>query len=233
MFKVYFFDEVTSTMDIIKSYPVNSVIIAKKQTRGRGKQDRVWISDESENLYMSLSVSIDDNRSNYTNFVFLTTVAMTRTLEKLVQKKLDIKIKWPNDILVNDKKVCGILMEADSQKDILVIGIGLNIDSYPESTEAILFNATSLLAEGFPIKRDTIVDKFLEMFELYINNLNTYGFGTIREEWLKYSYNLGKKIVVRANSTEITGIFEDLDPSGSLVLGGDSGKIFIDSGDVF
>jgi BirA family biotin operon repressor/biotin-[acetyl-CoA-carboxylase] ligase len=233
MFKVYYFNEVTSTMDVIKLYPINSVIVAKKQNSGRGKQNRTWISNESENLYMSLSLGLDSSRNGHASFVFLTALALVKTLEKLAQDKLDIKIKWPNDILINSKKVCGILVEVDSQKNLIIIGIGLNIDSYPELVDNILFKATSLAAEGFLVKRDIVVDEFLRVFRSYTNSLSTYGFSGIREEWLKYAYNFGKTIAVKTNSTQITGIFEDLDLTGSLVLSRDREKIYISSGDVF
>ncbi|MDR2777996.1 MAG: biotin--[acetyl-CoA-carboxylase] ligase [Rickettsiales bacterium] len=233
MFKIYFFNEVTSTMDLIKSYPVNTAIIAKKQTKGRGKQNRVWVSDESENLYMSLSIDVDKRMDNYANFIFLTTLAMVKTIEKLTDERINIKIKWPNDILVNNKKVCGILMEIDQQNNILIIGIGLNIDKHPELAGNALFRATNLEAEGLLVKKDAIVSEFLKNFEFYTEKFDAHSFISIRDEWLTYAYNLGKTIKVKIDSDEMSGIFDGIDLDGSLILDKNDEKFYISSGDIF
>jgi BirA family biotin operon repressor/biotin-[acetyl-CoA-carboxylase] ligase len=220
-------------MDLIKSYPVNTAIIAKKQTKGRGKQNRVWVSDESENLYMSLSIDVDKRMDNYANFIFLTTLAMVKTIEKLTDERINIKIKWPNDILVNNKKVCGILMEIDQQNNILIIGIGLNIDKHPELAGNALFRATNLEAEGLLVKKDAIVSEFLKNFEFYTEKFDAHSFISIRDEWLTYAYNLGKTIKVKIDSDEMSGIFDGIDLDGSLILDKNDEKFYISSGDIF
>ncbi|MDR2077840.1 MAG: biotin--[acetyl-CoA-carboxylase] ligase [Rickettsiales bacterium] len=234
MFKIYSFKEVSSTMDAVKSFPVNTILVAKSQTDGRGKQNSVWVSDESENLYMSISMNPNSVPGNYSNFVFLISLVVVKTLKGLIKTDFDIKIKWPNDILVNGRKVCGILLELDKQKNSLIIGVGLNIDKHPEFLKNSKFKATDLKSEGFLVTRDAVVREFERTLTLYMARIFYVGFYMVREEWLKYAYNLGKTITVKINdSTEITGIFEGLDTTGELILNKDGERFYIDTGDVF
>lgn len=137
--KIVNLKEVDSTMNVIKNYDFDTLLVAEKQTLGRGKGERNWISEESNNIYMSLMINTNKSSLNYFNYSFLSAVSVLKTVETLANKDVDLKVKWPNDVLLNNKKFCGILLEKDGDK--LVIGIGINVDSYPDG---VLFNATSL-----------------------------------------------------------------------------------------
>jgi BirA family biotin operon repressor/biotin-[acetyl-CoA-carboxylase] ligase len=220
-------------MDVIKNYPPNSIIIADEQTRGRGKQDRKWFSEKSSNLYMSLAIEASDGQINYSNYSFLTAIAMVRTVEELTGGKMEMKTKWPNDILANGKKIGGILLERDLQRSLLVIGIGLNLDRHPEMPETMMFEPTDLKREGFSLGREEVLAKFLEYFDFYCQKLESQGFSPIRNDWLGYAYGFGKKIAVKVNSSVIEGIFEDLDRDGTLLLVTETGRMSISSADIF
>jgi BirA family biotin operon repressor/biotin-[acetyl-CoA-carboxylase] ligase len=220
-------------MDVIRNYPPNTVIIADEQIAGRGKQDRKWFSERSNNLYMSLSIEATNDRVNYSNYSFLISIAMIRAIEELVKKPPILKTKWPNDILVNNKKVGGILLEMDWQKHLLVIGIGLNLNRHPNRSETTLFEPSDLSSEGYILSRQDIIDQFLKYFGTYSQILEEQGFEPIRNIWLGYAYNLGKEITVKVNSLITNGIFENMDQDGSLVLVTENGKVYIKSADIF
>lgn len=241
MFNVIKIEETTSTMDYIKNCDINTVVVANKQTSGRGKGDRLWISQKSNNLYMSIKMDSSNKSINYSNYCFLSAVAMVESIKELVDKNnnkkdtdVNIKIKWPNDILLNDKKICGILLENDIQTQMLIIGIGLNIDYSPNIDDKnMIFRPTDLKKEGIVVNKDELIDVFLKYFDIYSNDIQIYGFKNVRQILLKYAYNLHKKITVKNNNVEFSGIFHDIDENGTLILHDEGRIIKISSGDVF
>lgn len=233
MFNIINLKEVTSTMDVIKNYPVNTIVVADRQTKGRGKNDREWISNESENLYISLSVESKNKNVNYSYYTFLSSVVVIEAIKSLITEDINIKSKWPNDVLVNGKKFCGILLERDLQRNFIVIGIGINVNSHPELIDKMLFKPTNLLEEGISIKKEEILEKFVNIFEEYSNRLLNEGFEWLRKEWLKYAYNLGKEINVKLKDLQVNGIFEDIDKDGTLLIMTEAGIAKILSGDIF
>ncbi len=222
---------VSSTMDEVKNYVNNTLLFADMQTAGRGKGDRVWVSEENLNLYMSLVINATEPDINYSNFSFLSSVCVVESLNNFTEN-LNVQTKWPNDVLINQKKVSGILLEFDLNKGILVIGIGVNLFSYPENA---MFTATSVKNEGFSIERMKFINFFLERFDYYLNDLKNNGFKKIHDAWLKNSYNYKKKIIVKNDKYDnISGVFEEFDLNGTLFLKEEGGNIMkIVSGDIF
>lgn len=226
--KIVNVEKVDSTMDAVKNYDFNTLLIADEQTRGRGKENRTWISNKSNNLYLGILIKADNNKINYFNYTFLSAISVIKSVEFLSKQKHNLKVKWPNDVLLNNKKFCGILLEKDGEK--LVIGIGINVDYYPENTN---FPATSLKNEGCIINKEDLVDEFSKNFEILSKELLTSGFNNIRKTWLDYAYNLNKKITV-SNRDNLEGVFKDLSEDGTLILETDDNKIHrISSGDIF
>lgn len=229
MFNIIKIEETTTVMDYIKQFTTNTVVITNKQTQGRGKGNRSWISQKSNNLYMAISIDSSNKNINYFNYCFISAITMIESLKELINEEIDIKIKWPNDILLNNKKICGILLENDLQKHVLIIGIGVNIDSSPIFNDKILFPPTDIKKEGFVVNKDELINMFLKKFkEFDANDCNL-----IKNKLIKYFYNFGKEIIVKNNNEEISGIFKNIDNDGSLILdcGGIEKKFF--SGDVF
>jgi BirA family biotin operon repressor/biotin-[acetyl-CoA-carboxylase] ligase len=209
-------------MDVIKEYLPNTLIIANSQTKGRGKSDRKWISEKSNNIFMALKIKAENVGYNYSGYSFLSSYAMLKTLKDIVHGEVDLKVKWPNDILINNKKFCGVLLEKD--KDSLVIGIGVNVDKTPVIKNST-FQPTSLKDEGFLLNKNEIIIKFSENFEDLSKDMLENGFNVIRKLWLKYSYNFEKEITVDDGEKKIKGIFKDLDMDGVLVLEKDNKEI--------
>jgi BirA family biotin operon repressor/biotin-[acetyl-CoA-carboxylase] ligase len=216
-YSIYEFDEVDSTMNKVKEFIDNSVVIAKRQLNGRGKGDRVWNSESNDNLYFSILLKTT-KKNDYSQVSFVASVALRYCIENSVSK-------WPNDILLNNKKCCGLLLEFD--KNMLIIGIGINIAHYPDINTN--FSATSLKQENIIIDRYTILKNFLEHFDFLYNEWQMQGFSNIRKKWLEKCYNYKKTIKV--NNKE--GIFLDISNDGSLLLQTNKEIIEIKSGDVF
>lgn len=160
----------------------------------------------------------------------LTAVAAVKALQVLTDKKFSIK--WPNDIMLDGKKVCGILAEmaltADGSIEYAVVGIGININMSSEDFGAQLeATATSLyLATGIEYEHEQVLKALLDEFDLLYSHWHCCGFALIRQDWLDYSCTLGHKVTVRDNDTEIySGVAEDMDDYGSLLVRNAAGKI--------
>ena len=223
MFNIINLVKVETLMDEIRKYPSNTILTALEQTKGRGKNNRVWESKQSNNLYFTLSI----NSCKFDNYYsFLTGLAILKVLENFNIKNL--KLKWPNDILLNDKKFCGILLEKND--NLLYIGVGINIDYYPDNVN---FKATSLKEEGYMVEKNKLLNNFIEKFTELSQNLNNFGFKIIKNDWLKYAYNLNKNIKIKLNDTEYFGIFKGIDDDGAILLKNNENFIKFYSADVF
>lgn len=226
------YDIVDSTMILAKKFPENTIVIARKQKSGRGKGDRVWESEDNNNLYFSMNVKSDKKKLDYSQLSFLASVAMRQAISAIQTSqpsniRASIVSKWPNDILINEKKACGILLEMDCANQMLIIGVGVNIDAFPSGT---LFKATSLKQEGIITDRYSLLKEFLNNFNFLLKEWIEVGFSSIRDKWISACYRLNQEIEVDCQR----GIFRDLDKNGTLILELENGKkIMVKSGDVF
>lgn len=219
------FDCVDSTMNVVKNFSANTIVVAQSQSNGKGKSDRVWSSENNGNLYFSVLLNASDDKLNYSQLSFLSGLAMREAIASFDIKN-SILLKWPNDILINEKKCCGILLEFDLLSKKLVIGIGVNIKTYPINT---MFNATALSNESIDVERYNLLKEFLNNFNRLFDEWKKYGFSVIREKWLKNCYKLNQKIKVN----EVEGIFKDLDKDGTLILETKDKILYVKSGDIF
>lgn len=196
----------------------NHIIIAKKQTSGRGRFERVWESP-SGNLYFSLVLRPKVAFKNIYQLSFLSVVALRLALEKIAKNQtLQIKNKWPNDLLIAEKKVAGILVEGRNIKeetDFVVIGIGINLVSNPKN---VMFPAANLKEFGLEIKSLDLLKKFLDEFEKIYQDWLIFGFIKTRNLWLQRAYKLNEKISLKDDEKEISGIFKNIDETGNLIL---------------
>lgn len=218
MINIFYIDKVDTTMKEIRKYPSKSLIVANEQTNGRGKDDRIWQSAKSNNIYASLSLETKNANINYSNYTFLTSLAVIKTVIKLTDNYKHLNCKWPNDVLINNKKFCGILLERDIHNNTLIIGFGVNMDYHPDIIDRVAFEPTDLQTEGFNIDRKQFINDFVEIFSLLDEELQNNGFKNIRNEWLCLAYNFEKEITVKIKDKEFKGIFKDLDMDGTLIL---------------
>lgn len=218
-----------------------AVVWAKRQTNGRGRMGRLWVSPEG-NLYCSILLSPECDTATAAQLAFVTAVAVVETLTPIIHDGSELTCKWPNDILLDGKKIGGILLESFETADItptqnrmvrwVVIGIGINIDSCPENTD---IPATYLKAAGVEIISAKIVlSRFIHHFITEYDIWAKRGFAPIRRKWLEHAFRKGKTIQVRLPKETHSGIFEGIDTSGHLLLKSPKGKrMAISAGDVF
>lgn len=194
----------------------HEIILADMQTGGKGRESRSWSSPQG-NLYFSLVLQPKVELAKIPQISFLAITALRLTVQSLVSDK-KVENKWPNDLLINEKKVAGLLLESDFSQngcEFVIVGIGLNVESNPDQT---IFPASNLKNCGVEISPEIVLKKFLDEFENLYQNWLSFGFEGIRKLWLQSAFRLHQQIKVKNNSEEISGIFCDLDVEGNLVL---------------
>jgi len=202
-------------------------IMARAQTKGRGRRGREWIS-EPGNLFATLLVAESGARA--AELGFAASLAVGDVVEDFA-RTARVSLKWPNDVLLDGAKVAGILQET-LPRDLLAIGIGVNLSHHPYATE---FPAISLKsAVGNAPEPDAALAKLARSMAAWYETWRSSGFAPLREAWLKRAEGLGKGLRARLAHDEIDGVFETLDQDGALMLRrADRTLMRITAGDVF
>lgn len=239
-FSLTAYDEVDSTSIQAKRLaeegaPSGQLVIAKSQNSGVGRRGRAWTSPEG-NMYASLMIRPNCSSAEAAKLSFLVAVALYQSIRKILPGSVPASLKWPNDVLVDGKKIAGILLESkscpDGALDWLVIGTGVNISDYPQVTEGLPATALGLYGAE-PKPTDLIAsycENFLHYYQIWVKN----GFAPIRDEWLKYAGGVGNEVVARLPNKELHGIFTGLDEEGALILKQSNGEVkYISAGEVF
>ncbi|MDQ6703393.1 MAG: biotin--[acetyl-CoA-carboxylase] ligase [Pseudomonadota bacterium] len=209
-------------------------VVADTQTGGRGRNGRVWSSPKG-NLYASLLLIDPAPPRRAAELGFVAGVATAHALREILCGDRRLAIKWPNDILHDGAKLCGILLESASLPDgrfACVAGVGVNCHSHPENTP---YKATGLAAiSGQPIAPEKV---FARLSATMAHWLDVWaagaGFESIRAEWLSLAAGLGAWISVARPSQTIEGTFQTIDATGRLILEQASGQVAVEAGDVF
>jgi BirA family biotin operon repressor/biotin-[acetyl-CoA-carboxylase] ligase len=223
-FTIHQFDCLDSTNDLAKNLANNwqifdrEIIIANQQNKGRGRMNRQWVSPQG-NLYFSLVLQPKIAIEKIPQMSMVAIAILNLAIQKIAKNfQLKIENKWPNDLLINNKKVAGILLESinyNNNCEYLIIGIGVNINSFPPE----LSNIADKLQNYFPtITAEEMLNKFLDEFEILYHNWQDFGFKNIRQLWRQNAYNLNQEITVKPNNNETHGIFKDIDDEGNLLL---------------
>lgn len=212
------FNSLESTNLTARSCPVGTVIMAETQTGGRGRYGRVWQSPKG-NLYVSFVFPADKKTERYLSF--LTGLALAESLPEF-----SVRLKWPNDVLLDGKKVAGILLE--SMEDKIIVGIGVNLISHP--TKNMLYPTADLGGRLAPM---ALVQRLMIQYEALFAVLDKKGFKKIRARWLDLSVGLGETISVHLPTQELIGIFKGISDEGALLLKTGSKVHSITAGDVF
>ena len=228
------YEEVSSTNDIAYQLSKNiqpkqkTVVTAQKQTKGRGRRGRDWISLEG-NLFMSMLFPCSLQESGA--MPLMTSLAILNTVLRL-SPQAQIKLKWPNDVLLNNCKLSGILLER-GEKDSLIIGVGINIKKNPDPA-AMLYPTTCLMANGINCNRIQFLKLFLDEFDKIHEQYTLAGMPMIASLWLKHAKGINSPVVVHTPKGEERGLFKGLNLDGMMQLETSDGKIkIISAGDVF
>lgn len=216
-----------STNDIAKkndSLPHGTLVTADTQTAGKGRLGRQWESKNGDGIYMSLLLKPNPVPENVWQITLIAAIAVCRALGG------DAKIKWPNDIVLGSRKVCGILTELSENKIICGIGINVNTKSFDKTLSD---KATSLFIQTQKKhKREPIIADILGYFEPMYKDFITGGFVPFAEEYRRLCVNIGRTSRVIYDNREIIGTVRSVTDDGKLVLEAGTEKILIDSGEV-
>jgi BirA family biotin operon repressor/biotin-[acetyl-CoA-carboxylase] ligase len=227
--KIFYFEAVSSTMDIamelgLKGLPEGTLVLTETQTKGRGRLGRSWFSPKYKGVYLSLILK---PRILPTQTPILTLLAAVSICEAIRENIfLDVRIKWPNDILIHNKKLGGILTELSAEMDrvrFVVVGIGLNVNS---ERKTLPEGATSLREQKKEeINRVELLQEILRRMEANYLFFQKKGPRDIIERWRSYNITLGKRVKVVCQKEHVEGQAMDIDIDGGLLLRKDSGVV--------
>jgi len=220
MFQIEYYDSIGSTMDVAREGLVHGrVVQAGQQSGGRGRRGNKWVSPKG-NLYQSIVLKPSLPKHVWGQLTFVISVALGQAIENHVDV---YNLKWPNDVLVHEKKLAGILIEIID--DFVIIGTGVNVDHAPDNR--------AKMHDFWDISVNDFRDVFLSEIEKYFMMWEAEGFASIRELWMQKAYKLGEEIQARLPDAIYEGVFEGLDDQGILLLREKDGSLKqINSGEI-
>jgi BirA family biotin operon repressor/biotin-[acetyl-CoA-carboxylase] ligase len=225
--KIYSYKETASTNDIacnlaLQGEKEGSVVIAEAQSAGRGRLGRKWISPKSKGAYFSVILRPDILPREVATITLFAALSVAKAIREMTN--LPAFIKWPNDILINSQKVCGILTEMNAETDkinFVIIGIGININT---KKEILPKGATSILEEsGREVSRLELVRSIIRDLDKYYRIFNKGNIDEIIREYKELSGFLGTRVQATYHDAKIEGYAIDVDREGALILRMDSG----------
>lgn len=234
------FETIDSTNEEAKRLAANggshgAVIWAKEQTKGKGRAGRDWECLPG-NLFVTMLLQPGCDITLIPQLTYVASLAALHTIQDVLPEDAEVTLKWPNDILINGKKVAGILLESfmvprDEQRWVAV-GLGMNIEDSPKH---VPFPATSLKEEGVEIISAKIVlSRYVHCFVEVYNQWSRKGFSAIRRQWNNAAWSLGGRVRISLPHEEVEGTFKHIDLDGGLVIQiTPTKKRIIHAGDMF
>lgn len=238
--EVLFFDTIDSTNTKAqelaeKGYPSGTLVVADKQESGKGRRGRSWVSPSGTGIFMTLMIKPDINPNNASMLTLVAALAVAKAITSVTGE--EAMIKWPNDIVVNGKKVCGILTEMNAQFDYInhiVVGIGINVhnESFPEEISQM---ASSLMIEagGKRFHRAQIIAETMSYFEQYYDTfLKTQDLSALVREYDELLVNRNKSVRVLDPKEPFDGKAMGITPKGELIVDTWESRKLVSSGEV-
>ena len=227
--RVYYFEEIDSTQNFAQNIAADkkengTIIIAEKQTSGRGRLDRKWTSPKG-GIWFSLIIHPKFDVSSSTLIPILSAVALSKSIKSVLD--IETEVKWPNDITMNGKKVAGVLVDASFQTnsiDYLILGIGINFDIDAKKLEKRLtktpnfYGIDSLRGKEDKTPPKKLLKEFLLQFEKNLFQLDKGEKSKIIKEWTKRAAGIGEKITINTSNGKISGISQGIDNDGALKI---------------
>ena len=238
--EILYFDSIDSTNTKAqelaeKGYPSGTLVVADKQVAGKGRRGRNWESPSGCGIFMTLMLKPDINPNNASMLTLVSALAVAKALADITGK--DAKIKWPNDIVIDGRKVCGILTEMSAQFDYInniVIGIGINVNnsSFPEEISATA-SSLRLLSGGKKYRRAEIIEKIMEYFEKYYSIfLETEDLSALVDEYDAMLVNMKKQVKVLDPKEPFEGKAMGITKTGELIVDTWESRKLVSSGEV-
>ena len=238
--EVLYFDTIDSTNTKAqelaeKGYPSGTLVVADKQESGKGRRGRSWVSPSGTGIFMTLMIKPDINPNNASMLTLVAALAVAKAITSVTGE--EAMIKWPNDIVVNSKKVCGILTEMNAQFDYInhiVVGIGINVhnESFPEEISQM---ASSLMIEagGKRFHRAQIIAETMSYFEQYYDTfLKTQDLSALVREYDELLVNRNKSVRVLDPKDPFDGKAMGITPKGELIVDTWESRKLVSSGEV-
>lgn len=238
--EVLYFDTIDSTNTKAqelaeKGYPSGTLVVADKQESGKGRRGRSWVSPSGTGIFMTLMIKPDINPNNASMLTLVAALAVAKAITSVTGE--EALIKWPNDIVVNGKKVCGILTEMNAQFDYInhiVVGIGINVhnESFPEEISQM---ASSLMIEagGKRFHRAQIIADTMSYFEQYYDTfLKTQDLSALVREYDELLVNRNKSVRVLDPKEPFDGKAMGITPKGELIVDTWESRKLVSSGEV-
>lgn len=226
--KIFYFNSIGSTMDeafsqALKGEDDGTVICAETQTKGRGRLGRSWSSPKSKGIYFSVILRPKLPPSQVPQLTLMSAVAVAEAIKKV--SGLDAQIKWPNDLLIDNKKLVGILTEMSADMDrikFVIIGIGVNVNV----NSGLPPHATSLkIKTNQNFSRVTMMKEILQSLEHWYHLFHKEGFDPVMHRWKDLSLTLGRFIKISDPGQTVQGEAIDIDSDGGLLIRSDSGLV--------
>jgi BirA family transcriptional regulator, biotin operon repressor / biotin---[acetyl-CoA-carboxylase] ligase len=222
---IFHFQELESTMDKAKFLAKNnaphlSVVIAENQTTGRGRLNRKWFSSKG-GLWFTIILKPSTPPPLSYIYNFAASLSLSRSLRRLFD--VNVSVKWPNDLLLNGKKIVGLLSEMETRGDMvefLNIGIGINVNNQPQKDEPKAISLKGVLNKN--LSRRLILETFLEDFKNQIQKIDC---PKIIEQWKKQTSTIGSTVRIETLTDFHEGIAVDVDETGALIIEDNKGKI--------
>lgn len=231
-YRIIHYDTVASTNDIAKEIAKKNreekiVVLAEKQTSGKGRLGRRWISPKG-GVWLSLILRPKLSLEDASKLTFIMSLSVAETIRNMFG--LTAEVKWPNDILIKNRKICGILAEANSEDQTLesiVVGVGINanvdLGAFPASLRSGL---TSLRRElGHEIKRRDLVQRLLQTFERNYQRMQRGLWKALLQKWKSQAPFLGRQVQVKIFNEIFSGVAHDIGEDGALIVKLESGKL--------
>lgn len=238
--EVLYFDTIDSTNTKAqelaeKGYPSGTLVVADKQESGKGRRGRSWVSPSGTGIFMTLMIKPDINPNNASMLTLVAALAVAKAITSVTGE--EAMIKWPNDIVVNGKKVCGILTEMNAQFDYInhiVVGIGINVhnESFPEEISQM---ASSLMIEagGKRFHRAQIIAETMSYFEQYYDTfLKTQDLSALVREYDELLVNRNKSVRVLDPKEPFDGKAMGITSKGELIVDTWESRKLVSSGEV-
>jgi len=223
--EIHHFEKLSSTNTTAKQQArkgakEGTAIIAETQTRGKGRLNRPWVSPKG-GIWLSIILKPEIAVEDITKITLITSVAVAKTLREMFDLKAEIK--WPNDVLIDSRKVCGILSEAvlkGKTVDFIIVGIGVNANFTRKALPRELQTTATTLKEVLKkdIDREKFVCLLLKEFENNYKMLRKRRFERLLEEWRSMAGFLGKKVRITSFDEEFHGVAVDIDENGALIV---------------